>query len=163
MFNLDLSYRWLYWTRSSAPTPLVPGIERHGLETSGGLLELLANKPTSSDGPPILFCHGGMGGAWVWNEYLTFLAAEGVQAYAVSLRGHGASWSPSFFKMVFGTPRAALGDDLVAAVDWVKKQHGDLVLVGHSAGGGLSQDMLSRGRVHVVGLALLGAIPGFGS
>lgn len=66
--------------------------------------------------------------------------------------------------MVYGTSRADLEDDLVGAVQWVQKHTGgDVVLVGHSSGGGLSQAILGQGKVKARGLALLGAIPAFGS
>lgn len=66
--------------------------------------------------------------------------------------------------MVYGTSRGDFEKDLVGAVEWVQ-QHtgGDVVLVGHSAGGGLSQGILAQGRVRARGLALLGAIPACGS
>lgn len=95
---------------------------------------------------------------------MTFLAARGVPCYAVSLRGHGNSWHPSYLRMVFATPRSALSDDLVAVIEWVQsREESEAMLVGHSSGGGLSQGILSEGRVNVKALALLGAVPGFGS
>ena len=38
-----------------------------------------------------------------------------------------------------------------------------VVLVAHSAGGALSQYVLSRGLVRVQGFCMLAAVPGFGS
>lgn len=160
MFNLDLSYAWLHWTRAAAPEP-PSNLQQIHVQTPDGPLELLSNGVDSSS-PPILFVHGGMGAASVWTEYMGYLREQGIAAYAVSLRGHGGSWSPSFLRMVFFTPRRVLGDDLVTAADWVREKHGDVVLVGHSAGGGLLQDVLARGRVKGLGLGLLGAIPGYG-
>lgn len=106
-----------------------------------------------------------MGSAWVWCEYLSYLSARGIPCYAVSLRGHGESWQPSFLRMVYGTSRAQLAGDLVAGVRWVMAREGgrEVLLVGHSSGGGLSQGILSDGELKVKGLALLGAVPGFGS
>lgn len=95
---------------------------------------------------------------------MKYLAARGVQCYAVSLRGHGESWYPSYFRMVFATPRSALASDLVAAIEWVQiREKSEVMLVGHSSGGGLSQAVLSDGLASVKALALLGAVPGFGS
>lgn len=66
--------------------------------------------------------------------------------------------------MVYGTSRGDLENDYVGAVKWVQKHTGgDVVLVGHSSGGGLSQAILAQGRVQARGLALLGAVPAFGS
>ncbi|KAK7415080.1 hypothetical protein QQZ08_012440 [Neonectria magnoliae] len=166
MFNFHLSYQWLHFTRPSGPpSPIPDGIERHWVDTPQGTLEILSAKPaTAATGPPVFFCHGGMGGAWVWIEYMQYLAARGVPCYAISLRGHGDSWHPSYLGMVFGTTRRALGGDLVAGIEWVQvREKSEVVLVGHSSGGGLSQGILSEGRVKVKGLALLGAVPAYGS
>ncbi|KAM5345815.1 hypothetical protein ACJ41O_011676 [Fusarium nematophilum] len=169
MFNFNLSYQWLYFTRPSGPPwPVPSGLERHWVNTPGGRIEVLSNTPSlqgRKDGrPPIVFCHGGMGSAWVWTEYMQYLAPRGVQCYAVSLRGHGDSWHPSYLRMVFATSRRALSDDLVAAIEWVQaREDSEVVLAGHSSGGGLSQGILGEGRVNVRALALLGAVPAYGS
>lgn len=166
MFNFHLSYQWLFFSRPSGPVEVVPdGLERHWVDTAQGTLEILSATPkTKATGPPVFFCHGGMGGAWVWTEYMLYLAARGVPCYAVSLRGHGESWHPSYLSMVFGTTRRMLGGDLVAGIQWVQAREGsEVVLVGHSSGGGLSQAVLSEGKVDVKALALLGAVPAFGS
>lgn len=95
---------------------------------------------------------------------MQYLSARGVSCYAVSLRGHGNSWHPSFLRMVYGTTRKALESDLVAGIRYVQDmENSEVVLVGHSSGGGLSQAVLSTGDVSVKGLALLGAVPAFGS
>lgn len=165
MFD-TFTFKWLFFTRPSGPVPPPPeGLERHFLNTAGGRIEVLSAKPsTKSQGPPIVFCHGGMGSAWVWTEYMQYLSARGVPCYAVSLRGHGNSWHPSFLKMVYGTTRKALESDLVAGIRYVQDtENSEVVLVGHSSGGGLSQAVLAAGDVSVKGLALLGAVPAFGS
>ncbi|KAL1404860.1 hypothetical protein Q8F55_008471 [Vanrija albida] len=95
---------------------------------------------------------------------MLFLAARGVRSYALSLRGHGDSWYPGYLRMVYLTPPSAFEDDLAAGVDYVRAEAGVVpVLVGHSAGGGLSQAVLAQGRVDVTALALVDAIPGYGS
>jgi pimeloyl-ACP methyl ester carboxylesterase len=86
------------------------------------------------------------------------------QCYAVSYRGHGASWYPFFLRMYFTTKRSA-ADDLVAAIKFVRQKEGrEVVLVGHSSGGALGQLILSGGigDVKVRGLALCTAMPCFG-
>ena len=46
----------------------------------------------ASPRPPLLFVHGAYSAAWVWDEtFLPWFAGKGFDAYAVSLRGHGAS------------------------------------------------------------------------
>jgi pimeloyl-ACP methyl ester carboxylesterase len=165
MFGLTFSYKYLFFLRSAQPAePVPPGLHRYWLETPRGPLELLAAEPDDAKGPAIVFCHGGMGGAWVWTEYMTYLKSQGVRCYAISLRGHGDSWCPHFLRMVYGTTRADLESDLVTAVNWVEEHTGgDVVLAGHSSGGGLSQAVLAAGKVKARGLALLGAVPAFGS
>ena len=95
---------------------------------------------------------------------MLYLASHGITSYAVSMRGHGHSWYPSYFRMVLFTTRRQLTDDVLAALRYVENKHGEKVLlVGHSSGGGLSQGMLGDTRAKVRGLALLGAVPCFGS
>ncbi|GMK55139.1 hypothetical protein CspeluHIS016_0201950 [Cutaneotrichosporon spelunceum] len=165
MFGLTFTYKYLFWRRSGQPAEPVPtGLHRYWIETPQGPLELFAAEPEAATGPAIVFCHGGMGSAWVWTEYMTYLKEQGVRCYAISLRGHGDSWCPPFHRMVYGSTRGDFESDLVTAVNWVEKHTGDdVVLVGHSAGGGLSQAILDAGKVRVRGLALLGTVPTFGS
>lgn len=169
MFGLYLTYKYLSFTAppTDAPIPPAPdGLERHFLTTPSGRIELLIATPSSPSpsSTPILFVHGGMGSAWVWTPYMQYLSSHGVPCYAVSMRGHGHSWYPSYLRMVFGTFRRDLTDDVLGAVRYVEEEHGEKVLlVGHSSGGGLSQGMLADGKVKVKGLALLGAVPCFGS
>lgn len=165
MPNLLLSYRWLYWTRPSGPAEPTPdGIERNWVDTPGGSIEILSAQPKTPRGPPLFFMHGAQGSATVWTEYMQFFAAHGVACYAISVRGHGESWHPTFLRMIYFTTRRMIGDDLVAGIRWVQdREKSEVVLVGHSSGGGLAQDILSRGEVSVRGLVLLGAVPVFGS
>ncbi|ROT43452.1 alpha/beta-hydrolase [Sodiomyces alkalinus F11] len=171
MLSFYLNYRWLFWSRPCekkvAPLAPAPGLRRHWVDTPSGNIEVLYNEPVDASSElrmPIFFIHGGMGGAWVWAEYMQYFAAQGIPCYAVSLRGHGNSWSPSYPMMVYFTTRRALEEDALAAIRWVREREGDdMLLVGHSSGGGISQSILSDKRLRVRGLALLGAIPGFGS
>lgn len=142
---------------SKSPSPPSPD---DGTNTRAG-----ADKEASR--PFMYFVHGGMGGAWVWLEYMGFLAARGVPCYAVSLRGHGASYYPSFLRMVYATTMGMLAEDALAGLCWVQREHGrrmgEAVLVGHSSGGGLCQLLLSEKLVTVKGLVLVASVPGYGS
>ncbi|KAI8269444.1 lariat debranching enzyme [Colletotrichum sp. SAR11_239] len=167
IFDFRLSYQWLYWTAPTGEPPAAPvGLTRYWVETPSGRIEVLSNQsetPNTSK-TPIVFVHGGMGSAWVWTEYMRYLAKHDVPCYAVSLRGHGNSWHPSYLKMVYFTTRRNLADDAIAAIRWVQERQGsEVLLVGHSSGGGLSQGILSARQARVKGLALLGAVPAFGS
>ncbi|TGJ82889.1 hypothetical protein E0Z10_g5882 [Xylaria hypoxylon] len=164
---LHLSYQYLHWRRPSGPPAAAPiGTTRIFISTPKGDLELLRAKPANpAPGiPPVVFTHGGVGSAWVWHEYMRYLADHGITSYAISARGHGASWHPSFFRMLYATTKRELANDFVAGIRAVQEWEGsEVVLVGHSSGGGLSQFILSKGDVRVKGLALLGAVPGSGS
>ncbi|KAK5634278.1 hypothetical protein RRF57_009992 [Xylaria bambusicola] len=164
---LHLSYQYLYWRRPSGPPEPAPsGTTRAFISTPKGDLELLCAKPANPapEIPPVFFAHGGMGSAWVWHEYMRYLAAHGVTSYAISMRGHGASWHPSFLRMLYTTTKRDLADDVVSGIKAVEEWEGrHVVLVGHSSGGGLSQFILNEGDAKVEGLALLGAVPGSGS
>ncbi|KAF2871789.1 Alpha/Beta hydrolase protein [Massariosphaeria phaeospora] len=157
------------------PTSIPPSITRSYIGTPSGPLELLCALPTttSSKGPkpPLFFAHGGFGCASVWLSYLQFFAARGYPCYAVSYRGHGGSWYPGFWRMYF-TSREAMAEDLVAGIREVERLETErrkadervkVVLVAHSAGGALSQYVLSRGLVRVQGFCMFAAVPGFGS
>ncbi|MHB2209670.1 alpha/beta hydrolase [Methylobacterium sp. CM6257] len=56
-------------------------------------LEIIDRKPRTARYPQrLLFVHGISVGAWIWDEnILPYFAEAGFEAYAVSLRGHGAS------------------------------------------------------------------------
>ncbi|OAL03828.1 alpha/beta-hydrolase [Phaeosphaeriaceae sp. SRC1lsM3a] len=153
--------------------PLPTNISRHTIPTPSGPLELLSALPSTPDPskPPLFFAHGGFGCASVWLSYLTFFSSRGYACYAISYRGHGNSWYPSFLGMYL-TPRRAIGEDLVSGIEAVEEMERErrgaqerlrVVLVAHSAGGALSQFVLSRGMCRVQGLGLVAGVPGFGS
>jgi pimeloyl-ACP methyl ester carboxylesterase len=85
MFN-NFTSKWLRWRRPTAPLAIPPdGIERFFVDTPGGEIEVLlaGPRPTTTDGgtlplAALFFIHGGMGGAWVWLEYLASFAARGI-------------------------------------------------------------------------------------
>lgn len=167
------TFKWLRWRRPTAPLMSLPdGVERFFIDTPGGKIEVLhaaaQSSPTQrpdANASPLFFVHGGMGGAWVWLEYLQFFAARGIPCYAVSLRGHGGSYYPSYLRMVYATTKRMLADDALAGLRWAQDREGgrEVVLIGHSSGGGLSQLLLSEKEVKVKGLVLVAAVPGFGS
>ncbi|KAK3680463.1 Alpha/Beta hydrolase protein [Podospora appendiculata] len=145
-------------------------IERFIPPTAGGNIEILYAKPNGPPGhgpriSPLFFVHGGMGGAWVWQEYLQNLSARGIPCYTISMRDHGNSWHPSYLRIVYGTKKRMLANDVVAGIRWAQEREGgnERVLVGHCSGGGLSQFILSEQEVKVKGLALVAAVPGSGS
>jgi pimeloyl-ACP methyl ester carboxylesterase len=160
---------------SPHPVDLPSHIIRHYVPTALGNLELLSAQPSPSQSPrkkALLFQHGGFGHASVFLPFLTFFSERGHPSYALSLRGHGASWRPSFFQLVWQYGKNTMAQDLRSAVEFVmslerEKRGGeignaDLVLVGHSAGGGLVQYFLSQEMERVGGLVVVAGFPNFG-
>lgn len=94
------------------------------------------------------------------------MALEGIPAFSVSLRGHGKSTQLStFHKITLSTSDLCI--DLKNTIDWVHNQYitlGYPILLGHSAGGGLSQLLLSKNNenIKVHGLILLASYPPWG-
>ena len=106
--------------------------------------EILRSLPKDEAGlPPVLFVHGAYSGAWIWEHFLGLFADRGYPAYAVSLRGHGASEgdlaSASFADYV---------DDVETAAGAIGAEP---VLVGHSMGGLVISSIIwpaAAGRPH---------------
>jgi pimeloyl-ACP methyl ester carboxylesterase len=89
--------------------------------------EVLAVQPEGTPtGPPVLFVPGFGQGAWVFAEHwLEHTAGRGFAAYAMSLRGHGASGSAAKADL-----RAYVHDVTQVAAGLPRQA----VLVGHGAG-----------------------------
>jgi non-heme chloroperoxidase len=121
-----------------------------------GALEILECRPQiESARPALLFVHGAFAGAWIWAEhFLPYFAAQGFPAYALSLRGHGASYGRD------GLAWHSLGDyvdDLESAIDALADAP---VLVGHSMGAVVVMKYLER--AHAPAAALLAPVPPHG-
>ena len=114
-------------------------------------LELIEARPAGGDpiGPPILFVHGASHGAWCWRDWMERAAERGHHAFAVSLRGHGAS------------PGSLLTGRLSTYADDVIRTAASLpappVLVGHSLGGLVVQKAAER--YPAAGIVLVASIP----
>jgi alpha-beta hydrolase superfamily lysophospholipase len=90
----------------------------------------------SATGRGAIFIHGSSGSSASVNHVLTAaLAARGVEAWALDIRGHGGSGTRGDIGYV-----GQLEDDLVDFVAHVRKSAPDLplTLIGHSAGAGFS-------------------------
>ncbi|KAF3272955.1 hypothetical protein TWF970_009850 [Orbilia oligospora] len=169
--------KWkLEWTPRTAPAPEPPtGFARDYIETTDGRLELLktiSKESIDTDKPPLFFQHGGFGCADNYIPWMEYFSKRGYPCYALSIRGHGYSWGPSYYKTVFQTTAPMLAHDVAAGVrhvtdfhkkDPVKRRGGGLpVLLGHSNGGGLSQMLLDRGYAKASALVILAGTPNFG-
>lgn len=101
-------------------------------------LELIEQEPAApTRETPILFIHGMWHGAWCWVEhFLPYFAERGYKAYALSLRGHGASEGRSRLRW---TPLSAYVADVARVVDSLESPP---VLIGNSMGGMVVQKYL---------------------
>lgn len=102
--------------------------------------------------PPLLFVHGGYCDAWFWEPYfLPWFAARGYPAYALSLRGHGASGGAE-------TLFIAGLEDYEADVEHVAGTlRAPPILVGHSMGAAIVERIVAKRPVR--GAALLAPLP----
>jgi pimeloyl-ACP methyl ester carboxylesterase len=172
------SDRWCLTFRTAVPAnpPLPAGITRSYITTPSGHIELLSPYPGTSSTtkkPALLFQHGGFGNAQVWIPFMQYFSSHGYPCHAISLRGHGQSWNPGYLRMVFWTSADQFAEDVVAGIKSVERLGpggkgdggegvGEVVLVGHSNGGGLVQMVCDRGLAEVGAVVLLSGTPNFG-
>ncbi len=107
---------------------------------------------SASHSNPVLFVHGMWHAAWCWEEhFLDYFARHGYEAYALSMRGHGASGCDKIIR------RITLAD-YVSDIDQVVKQlKKPPFLVGHSMGGMIIQKYLETHQVPAA--VMLASIP----
>jgi non-heme chloroperoxidase len=104
-------------------------------------------------GSPVVFSHGWPLNADAWDEQLFFMASNGLRAVAHDRRGHGRSGQPWN-----GNDMDTYADDLAAVIEALDLH--DVVLVGHSTGGGEVTRYIGRhGTSRVAKAILVGAIP----
>lgn len=95
------------------------------------------------EGQPIVFNHGWPLTADAFEDQMFFMASNGYRCVAVDRRGHGRSdqtWH--------GNDMDTYADDLAELIDHLDLR--DLILVGHSTGGGVVAHYIGRhgtGRV----------------
>jgi len=120
-------------------------------------LEVLRRPPDAPGGkPPLLFLHGAYVGAWCWDEhFLGWFAARGYDAYALSLRGHGASEGRDELDdhglADYAEDAAAVMEELAAPP----------VIIGHSMGALVAQKALEQGA-EACAQVLACPVPSFG-
>jgi non-heme chloroperoxidase len=103
-------------------------------------------------GQPVLFSHGWPLNADAWDDQLLLVAANGYRAVAHDRRGHGRSSQPWT-----GHDLDTYADDLAQLIETLDLR--EVVLVGHSTGGGEVTRYVGRhGSDRVAKLVLLGAI-----
>ena len=107
------------------------GVRLHVLSSGGG-------------GRPVVLVHGNSHCAGIWEPIATVLVEGGLAPVAVDLRGHGAS-----DKLRDGYDWASLRDDLTGLLERLDLR--DVLLVGHSRGGGASLLAAAAARDRVAG------------
>jgi non-heme chloroperoxidase len=104
-------------------------------------------------GQPVVFSHGWPLNADAWDDQLHLVASNGYRAIAHDRRGHARSAQPWN-----GNEMDTYADDLAELIDTLDLRQ--VVLVGHSTGGGEVTRYLGRhGTARVAKAVLLGAIP----
>lgn len=104
-------------------------------------LEVIHRLPESANRfpVPLLFIHGSYCAAWVWDEhFLPYLAQQGFDSYAVSLRGHGRSAGRETLK------KARIADFIADVNQVIAEMPRKPVLLGHSLGGGVVERYLAQ-------------------
>lgn len=105
------------------------------------------------DGQPVVFSHGWPLTADVWDGTMQFVVDNGFRGIAHDRRGGGRSDQPWS-----GNDLDHYADDLAAVIESLDLR--DVVLVGHSTGGGeVTRYMGRHGTSRVAKAVLLGAIP----
>jgi non-heme chloroperoxidase len=104
-------------------------------------------------GPTVVFSHGWPLNADAWSGQMLFLTQNGYRAVAHDRRGHGRSSQPSS-----GNDMNTYADDLAAVIEALDLR--DVMLVGHSTGGGEVARYIGRhGTSRVAKAVLIGAVP----
>ena len=104
-------------------------------------------------GQPVVFSHGWPLTADAWDAQMVFLSSHGYRTIAHDRRGHGRSGQPSQ-----GNDMDTYADDLATLIE--KLDLKNIVLVGHSTGGGEVAHYIGRhGNARVAKLVLIGAVP----
>jgi non-heme chloroperoxidase len=104
-------------------------------------------------GQPVVFSHGWPLSSEAWAGQMLFLAQHGYRVIAHDRRGHGRSTQVSF-----GNNMDTYADDLAAVIDHLDVRN--VVLIGHSTGGGEVARYIGRyGTERVAKAILISAVP----
>ncbi len=116
------------------------------LTAMGAKAYYVQRRPVPGKPPAVVFVHGAGGSHQHWLYQVRDLPRS--PTYALDLPGHGRSEGPGRDTI------PAYSDWLVAFLDEAGLER--VVLVGHSMGGGIAQDMALRHPERVAGLGLVG-------
>ena len=116
-------------------------------------LELISRGAGTTGRPQLLFLHGGFHDARCWDHhFLPWFAARGWAAHAMSTRGHGTSPGN------LAKDKPSLADFVDDVNGMIAQLDSNVVLIGHSLGGVLSQ-MVRVQNKGVAGAVLLASSP----
>jgi non-heme chloroperoxidase len=103
-------------------------------------------------GQPVVFSHGWPLSGDAWEDQMNFMAENGYRVIAHDRRGHGRSDQPWQ-----GHDMDSYADDLAQLIDMLDLR--DIILVGHSTGGGEVARYVGRhGAQRVAGVVLVGSV-----
>jgi non-heme chloroperoxidase len=106
-------------------------------------------------GPVVTFSHGWPLNSDMWDGQMLFLAQNGFRAVAHDRRGHGRSSQASS-----GNNMDGYADDLAALIEALDLK--DVIMVGHSTGGGEVARYIGRhGTKRLARAVLIAAVPPF--
>ncbi len=107
----------------------------------------------SKDAQPLLFAHGWPLSSDAWDQQMLFFGQNGFRVIAHDRRSHGRSdqtWN--------GNHMDQYADDLAELIEALNLR--DVILVGHSTGGGEVAHYIGRhGTARVAKVVLVGAVP----
>ncbi len=104
-------------------------------------------------GQPVVFSHGWPLDADAWEDQMLYLAANGYRTIGHDRRGHGRSSQPWD-----GNDMDTYADDLAELINMLDLH--DIILVGHSTGGGEVTRYIGRhGTQRVAKIVLMSAVP----
>lgn len=99
----------------------------------------------------MLFVHGNFCGSWCWRNLLTYFARRGTSCYAVNFRGHWLSEGHAELGKVVTEDYVKDVEDCLQAIG------SEVILVGHSMGGIVSQGVAENNQIK--SLILLDSAP----
>ena len=100
-----------------------------------------------------VFVHGAGGGSWYWENWMTWLCAKGVTCQAINLRGHHPS------KPVEKIGRVSILEYVSDVESLLNSIEGDIILIGHSMGALISQQIVASQKYSVIALVVMGSAP----
>jgi pimeloyl-ACP methyl ester carboxylesterase len=133
----------------------LPGFEVAALP-QGRLTYRIAG-PAESSRPPVVFVHGVLVDARLWDRVAQRLAAEGIRSYAPTLPLGAHPWPMNADADLSPQGIADLLRDFISALDLT-----DVTLVGNDTGGAICQIMLG-GDTSRIGAAVLTNCDAFGT